>query len=245
MTLKLTNQTLTAIRKHCTAELPNEACGFVLSVGRKQVYYPCRNTAPNPAETFEISADDWLAAAGQGEIAAIVHSHPDGGLLLSDADRQSQVASRVPWVLWTEADIKVFRCVPPLLGREFVYGEADCFTLVRDAFHLCGIDFRDHTRTTLDDDADEEAFLKYLPEGFRRVDEDPQAGDVILTAHAGKVSHALFYLGEDYVLHHAYDHLSRRQIYGSYLKGSTHSVWRHPEWSDGRLVGLAWDLKGG
>lgn len=245
MNLKLTNQTLNAIRKHCTAELPNEACGFVLNVGRKQTYYPCRNAAPDPTETFEISADDWLAAAGQGEVLAVVHSHPGGTLLLSDSDRKSQVSSRVPWVVWTEAEVKVFRCVPPLLGREFRYGEADCFTLVRDAFHLCGIDFRDHERTTLDEDAAEEEFLKNLPEGFRRVDGDPQAGDVILTTHAGKVSHALFYLGDGYVLHHAYDHLSRRQVYGSYLKSTTHSVWRHPGWSADRLEALVWDLESG
>ena len=43
-------------------------------------YFPCVNISGEPEAYFRMSPEDWLQAEMQGEIVALVHSHP-GGLL--------------------------------------------------------------------------------------------------------------------------------------------------------------------
>lgn len=46
-----------------------------------------------------MSPEDWLRAEMQGEIVALVHSHPGGLPWLSETDRRLQVQSDLPWWL--------------------------------------------------------------------------------------------------------------------------------------------------
>lgn len=239
--MKLTKTVSEQIRKHAETKAPEEACGFILRAGRKQTYRPCTNVAANPQETFEISADDWLAV--EGEVEAIVHSHPQGEPYLSGADRQMQVQTGLPWVLYTGGTLKVFRPCPHLRGRMFEYGEADCGTLVRDAFMLCGLDLPDHERTDLDADATAGHWLQHLAAIGAYQVYDMQPGDVVLTTYGGYASHAAFYLGDGEMLHHAYGQLSRREPYSESWAQSTHSVWRHRDWKPEMLEGLVGDLQ--
>ncbi len=87
-----------------------------------------------------MSPEDWLQAEMQGEIVALVHSHPGGLPWLSEADRRLQVQSDLPWWLVCRGAIHKFRCVPHLTGRLFEHGVTDCYTLFRDAYHLAGIE---------------------------------------------------------------------------------------------------------
>lgn len=233
------------ILNHAAAEWPSESCGLVVRTFDYDVYLPCRNAAADDAAEFEISADDWLEAEAYGEILAVVHSHPQGEPFLSGADRQMQRAHGLPWALAVGGVVKTFRPVPHLRGRTFEYGKSDCFTLIRDAFHLCGIDFRDQPRVGLDADASADAFVKNLPDGgFEYVSDGLlQAGDVILTATGGHASHAMLYLGDETVLHHALDQLSRREAYGAFWQKYTHSIWRHKEWQPQMMTALENDLK--
>ena len=75
-------------------------------------------------------------------------------------------------------------------------------------------------------------FVRYLPDGgFKLVlDGSLQVGDVVLTAMGGHANHAMLYLGNQEILHHAYEQLSRRERYGAFWQDHTHSVWRHKEW---------------
>lgn len=84
--------------------------------------------------------EDWLRAQIQGEVVALVHSHPGGLPWLSEADRQLQVQSDLPWWLVCRGALHKFRCVPHLTGRRFDHGVTDCYTLFRDAYHLAGIE---------------------------------------------------------------------------------------------------------
>ncbi|HCB7437020.1 TPA: C40 family peptidase, partial [Escherichia coli] len=87
-----------------------------------------------------------LRAEMQGEIVALVHSHPGGLPWLSEADRRLQVQSDLPWWLVCRGAIHKFRCVPHLTGRLFEHGVTDCYTLFRDAYHLAGIEMPDFHR---------------------------------------------------------------------------------------------------
>ncbi|SRB26920.1 putative tail fiber component K of prophage [Escherichia coli] len=93
-----------------------------------------------------MSPEDWLSAEMQGEIVALVHSHPGGLPWLSEADRRLQVQSDLPWWLVCRGAIHKFRCVPHLTGRRFEHGVTDCYTLFRDAYHLAGIEMPDFHR---------------------------------------------------------------------------------------------------
>ncbi len=93
-----------------------------------------------------MSPEDWLQAEMQGEIVALVHSHPGGLPWLSEADRRLQVQSDLPWWLVCRGAIHKFLCVPHLTGRRFEHGVTDCYTLFRDAYHLAGIEMPDFHR---------------------------------------------------------------------------------------------------
>lgn len=79
---------------HCSAELPNEACGLLaFKAGNLIEVYPSRNLADSP-HRFVIDPDDhaaaWFHAESQGwELAGVYHSHPNGSSRLSDEDLEA------------------------------------------------------------------------------------------------------------------------------------------------------------
>lgn len=240
--MKLTKKVQSQIKEQA-AESKQEICGFILKSGRSQVYFPCANCASLPAESFSISADDWIAAEKIGEVLAIVHSHPANEPFLSGADRVAQHQSLLPWVLFTEGKLKVFRYAPLLRGRVFEYGKLDCFTLIRDAFMLAGIEFRDHKRTDVDYDAEIYSFENNLPDGgFYKV-QDLQVGDVILTSYGNLPAHVMLYIGHGEVIHHKLDRLSCKETYTEALRRRTDSIWRHQNWQPFMIEAIKNDLE--
>ena len=220
----------TKILNHAKKCGENECCGFVID---NKIYMPCTNISPTPTETFEISPDDWIQAETLGEITAIVHSHPNGLPILSEADQIHQQQTAVDWWLVCDNQIHKFRYIKPLLGREFEHGKTDCLTIVRDAYMLAGINLPDYER---EDDwwhNGQNLYLDLLPQnGFERVDaEDLQEGDVILVCLGSETpNHAAVYIGNQYILHHCPERLSKRDTYGGFWRNYTHSIWRHNQW---------------
>ena len=229
-----------AVLAHAAAEHPKEACGFIVIEGKKKVYKPLANVAAEPETTFAIAPEAWI---GAGEVLAVVHSHPEGQPWLSAADRLGQQAAGLPWVLCVSGSLKVFRPVPLLRGRVFDYGKADCYSLLADAYHLAGIELPPVGRTTLDEDAAARKFETLAGgAGFRQVHE-AQPGDVLLTALGGHANHVALYLGDGNMLHHAIDQLSRREMYGSFWRKATHSIWRHKDWRPEMMQAVLNDLE--
>ena len=220
----------TKILNHAKKCGENECCGFVID---NKIYMPCTNISPTPTEAFEISPDDWIQAETLGEITAIVHSHPNGLPILSEADQIHQQQTAVDWWLVCDNQIHKFRHIKPLLGREFEHGKTDCLSIVRDAYMLAGIDLPDYER---EDDwwhNGQNLYLDLLPQnGFERVDaEDMQEGDVILVCLGSETpNHAAVYIGNQYILHHCPERLSKRDLYGGFWRNYTHSIWRHNQW---------------
>lgn len=126
------------------ASSQDEVCALILNDER---VFRCRNVHPEPWHHFRIRDDDWLAAEEEGEITAVFHSHPKSQPALSGADRQMQLMTGLPWWLASGGQLRKFRPVPHLQGRKFEHGIMDCYTLFRDAYHLCGIDLPDFVRT--------------------------------------------------------------------------------------------------
>ena len=220
----------TKILNHAKKCGENECCGFVID---NKIYMPCKNISPTPTETFEISPDDWIQAETIGEITAIVHSHPNGLPILSEADQIYQQQTAVDWWIVCDNQIHKFRFIQPLLGREFEHGKTDCLTIVRDAYMLAGIDLPDYERADDWWHNGQNLYLDLLPKnGFERVNaEDIQEGDIILVCLGSETpNHAAVYIGNQYILHHCPDRLSKRDLYGGFWRNYTHSIWRHNQW---------------
>ncbi|MFQ0991298.1 C40 family peptidase [Gilliamella apicola] len=220
----------TQIINHAISCGENECCGFVID---NKIYMPCNNISPTPTETFEISPDDWITAEDLGEITAIVHSHPNGLPILSEADQIYQQHTAIDWWLVCDNQIHKFRFIKPLLGREFEHGKTDCLTIVRDAYMLAGIDLPDYERADDWWHHGQNLYLDLLPKnGFERVEaENLQEGDVILVCLGSETpNHAAIYVGNQHILHHCPDRLSKRDLYGGFWRNYTHSIWRHKQW---------------
>lgn len=234
--MRLSNINQKAIINHAEAVAPNECCGFIVSdhMDGLEFYYPCRNIADDPENFFEISADEFIEAEQLGEIVAVVHSHPNGEPKLSIADRQMQDLLGLDFWLVCNEELHFFPKIAPLVGREFVHNQADCYNLFRDFYYLAGADFPLF-------EYESEWYLKgqnlYLDNlerhGFKRLDsaENLQIGDVILMQVGADVpNHAGIYLGDQMVLHHSPKRLSKRDLYDGYWLKHTHSIWRMNEW---------------
>lgn len=217
------------------AQFPNEEiCGLMVD----DTYYPAKNTARDKRNSFRVARKDWRKDA-----TAIVHSHPDGYRWLSTADRKQQVATGLPYHLVAGGEIYQYRCCPLLRGREFAYGSRDCFALIRDAYHLAGIELPDVPRGTIDDDSKQDRFKNELPTGSFFVVNDLQVGDVMLSNVGGHANHIGLYVGNNQVLHHPAGQLSRLEPIGEGWLRYVESIWRHPEWTDERLEAINNDLE--
>ncbi|WP_070206074.1 C40 family peptidase [Escherichia coli] len=211
-------QTESAILVHARRCAPAESCGFVIGTPEGERYQPCVNISAEPEAYFRIAPEDWLQAEMQGEIVALVHSHPGGLPWLSEADRRLQIKSALPWWLVCRGEIHKFRCVPHLTGRRFEHGVTDCYTLFRDAYHLAGITLPDFER---EDDWWRNGQNLYLDNmaatGFYRVPlSSAQAGDILLCCFGASVAnHAAIYCGNGELLHHLPEQLSKRERYSS------------------------------
>lgn len=200
-------------KAHVLSEYPREAVGIVV----EDEYMPLANIASNPFHTFLVDQDTFLIY--EGKIQAILHSHTYASVVEEDP----RTPSRPDMILAKNtgapqgivhcdgtniSDILYFNTnePPELLGRIYVSGVTDCFTLVRDYY----IKEYDH-------------FMDLMPRSSNWVDEDPtflieninsqgfkkvikgaeQVGDVLVFAYGTRHhSHLGVYIGEGKFIHH-------------------------------------------
>lgn len=137
------------------------------------------------------------------------------------------------WILVCDGKLHIFPKIQPLVGREFVHGETDCYTLFRDFYFLAGADLPNFHRADDWWQTGQDLYLANMAKhGFSRVSSDDilQIGDVILMQVGADVAnHAAIYLGDQTVLHHSPKRLSKRDLYDGYWLKHTHSIWRYME----------------
>lgn len=245
----MNNATLNAATEHALREYPKESCGLVIAKGRKEVYVPCRNISNTPTEHFRIHPDDMMAAEDEGKITHVVHSHPDGPAELSEGDRLQMEESKVKWCIIAVHKDPATPDAParvvgnriekpsgykaPLVGREFIFGVQDCYTLVRDFYEReMGVVIPDFERTDRFWERGEDLYMdNFAKAGFTRIPYPSQKGDGILMAiRSNIVNHAGIWLGErDHMIHHPYGHLSERVVYGGYWRENTRVFVRRIE----------------
>lgn len=241
----LSGDVIKAAQLHALNEYPKEACGIVID----DTYYPCENVAENPEKDFEISAKDIMRISSIGVIKAIIHSHPNALAAPTATDMTGQINSGVVWgIISTDGEraSEPFLWgdqlpIEPIIGREFVHGIRDCFSLIRDCFRLGKTELakqgveewpydpvvfpvypRDDEWWNNGQDLYSENFSKI---GWKEITrEEVRAGDAfMLKVKSDKLNHAGLYIGNNIILHHLPTRLSRREPVGIWARSA--DIW--------------------
>lgn len=225
----VTEAVLAGMKVHAEADFPRESCGLVImpAEGGEASYLPRTNCADNPEEDFRISPQAYAGAARQGQILAVVHSHPGGPAHPSESDMRGQIASNLAWAIVPVLGTMEGDCfakppiwwgpgvpVAPLLEREFVHGLADCYALGRDWYRTeRGILLPDFARPDAWWECGGNLLLDHLAAaGFVRTDEPEEIGDGYIMQIQSRVpNHTAVYLGGGLILHHLANRLSRQE----------------------------------
>ena len=243
--MNISKKTIADFNKHALDEYPRECCGLVAIIKGKQHYLPCRNIAEGHNENFVLNPEDYAKAEDLGEIVAVAHSHPDAQPRPSEADRVMCNASGLPWLIVgviKEGDeltlTEVNRIEPdgyeaPLVGRTFVHGVLDCYSLIKDYYKReLGIELPHFERRDDWWNKGDDLYMQHFEEaGFLPFKGPIQLHDVIIMQVRSPVpNHAAVYIGNDQILHHMYGRLSTREVYGgSHYQEVTRLVVRHTE----------------
>ena len=220
---------------HAQQEDPREACGLVLVVRGRQIYRPCRNIHDEPEEAFTIDDDDYRQAEDDGEVLAVIHSHPVTPPEPSPSDRTACEASGLPWWIcnprtaaWAQLEPCGYKA--PLLGREWTWGVQDCWTLVRDWYAEQGTILPDWQRPARASEFEAAPMFEGLWQeaGFEQINPaDLEEGDAVLMAIGNaRLNHVGVYVGDQMLLHHLRGRLSSRDLYGGWLQNCTGWVGR-------------------
>ena len=226
-----------AALKHAKEQDPRESVGVLIVIKGKEQYYPCNNLSTYSQQCFILDPEDYVKADALGEITAIVHSHPVTPPSPSQADKVSCEQSGLKWHIvnpktetWGYCEPTGYK--PPLIGRQWVWGVTDCWSLVRDYYkEQHNIQLLDYQRpTTPQDFLDNPLFEQYAQRtGFRELNKDEklQKGDVLLMSILHPtLNHVAIFLGDD-ILHHLADRLSTREPYNEWLLKCTGKRYRY------------------
>ena len=222
---------------HAQQQDPKESVGLLLNIKGKERYFPCRNLAITAHQCFILDPEDYVKADNKGDIIAIIHSHPTTPATASEADKLSCEQSGLPWHIvnpktkqWGFYEPTGYKA--PLIGRPWVWGVTDCWSLVRDWYKEDkNIELKDYERPVTPQEFLEKPLFEYYATGAGFIelkpDEKLQAGDVLLMSIMyPTLNHVAIFLG-DMVLHHLADRLSCKEPYSEWLFKCTGKRYRY------------------
>jgi len=186
-----------------------------------------------------LDPDDWVECEDTGEVVGVIHSHPVGAAIASDADKASCEHIGFPYYIysinqdhWTKIEPSGWKA-PSLIGRRFIWGKYDCWSIVTDWLkENKNIDIKYWPRPkTLNDFANNPYFDKVLTESNfvkQQTNENLREGDVLLFVGAKqKLSHVAVYIGDMMILNHNFKALSCRQQLNLNYQKALKGVYRY------------------
>lgn len=222
--------------EHAESVYPQEGCGLLVldpETGQER-YVVCENISSVPERAFVIDPVSYLRAKRIGKITAVCHSHPNGPVLPSLADRTACETSKLTWYVLATPGGELHRMEPsgfraPLLERPFVHGVHDCYALVRDYYQEeLGIELPDFARDDEWWEGDANLYVdNFVRAGFRVIEEPRLHSVILMQLRATKPNHAAVFLGNMQMMHHLRGWLSSRTVYGGYWQKHTTHVLLH------------------
>lgn len=221
---------------HALSVSPLESCGLLIVKSGKEHYFPCKNLSTDK-DSFLLNPADYALAEEQGEVLAVIHSHPVTPAVASPEDRVCCESSGLPWYIvnphtlqW--ASIKPEGYIPPLCGRPWVWKHSDCWSLIRDWYLRHGVELRDWDRPVTPEDFNNKPLFDkcWNDTGFYPLPhtEELLPGDCILIAlHNKQLNHVAVYVGNNQILHHQRNRLSSIDNYTQRWKDITGRVLRY------------------
>ncbi len=206
-------------------------CEGIVAVMPDLTWRELENTAADPLRHFDLSFAD-KAELTTNPPLALIHSHPNGNQEPSDADTISALATGWTWGISVVHGLaetgEVFSVgypefwgdavpIPPLLGRRYLWGVRDCWSVCRDYYRLKGHELKDVPRSrdpSLYGSGDPRSnpFKFYPPMvGFEPLDSwlDRRPGDFVTLCWRDHVpNHCAIYLGNSKLLHQPRDQAS-------------------------------------
>ncbi len=221
-------------RDHATLE----TCALILETHSTHELFFCENVS-NEKDSFIINPLEYLKAQAIGKVVGVVHSHVDGPDEFSQSDIHSSERTGLPFYLYNIESKNLIEYIPmkfrgPLIGRDWVHGINDCFTLIKDYYkqHLF-IDLKDMYRAPYWWEQTSNLYmLNFSDYGFRVV-KTPQVNDIALCKVGSPVpNHGAIVLDNNYILHHFYKHLSCTEVFGMLWRKSAKLFLRHESLCD-------------
>ena len=228
-----------SFKKYAQEQTPNEACGLLAIIDGKETFWPCKNLAEGKHEFFMLNPDDWAECEDTGEIIGVIHSHPVGAAIASEADKASCEHIGFPYYIYSINEDH-WICIEPtgwkapsLIGRRFIWGKYDCWSIVTDWLkENKNINIKYWPRPkTLKEFSENPEFEYALPKlNFVKQQDNQkfQEGDVLLFKGAkGKASHVAVYIGDSMILNHNFKALSCRQPLSLGYQKALQGVYRY------------------
>lgn len=202
-----------AIKIHGHSLSPNEACGLIVDVNGKEVAVPCKNIAENQKEFFELNPRDYLIASNMGRVASLYHTQENAkpselDIAVSQRHKIPSIVYSWKFNLFSEINGDTSDYIK-YIGREFLIGEMDCWTLIRDFYkNEYNIELGNYPRDVINWFEKTPTIVEdnYQKVGGRQLNDDEEmiVGDVLVF----KMAHFGIYLGPDMFLHHPNKKLS-------------------------------------
>ena len=211
--MNMFDQYKSQIISHAISEYPNESCGLII---KNKGFVPCKNKHKDPLNNFKLEAKLYKDFKN---VIAVIHSHPNGNLYPSENDMKQQMISKKIWgilttdgktcsdILWFGDKALKRNNFSDLIGRPFVHGVYDCYSLVRDYhFIINNLNIKDYPRSWDWWNNDKNLYFDLFNDcGFKIINnlKEIKIGDSFLWQIKSNVNnHSGIYLGNNLVLHH-------------------------------------------
>ena len=222
---------------HADKQAPKESCGLLAIIKGKETYWPCENLSESPDEFFVIDPDNWANCEDEGELIGIIHSHPYGSALPSEADKASCEHLGLPFYIYSVEqknwiDFEPSGYTSGLYGRTWIWGKHDCWSLITDYFlnkKQINLKFWQRPKS-IKTFCEDPYFEKVLTgSGFKEVSKDNIINDDVLLMQGPdeKLNHVALYIGDQTILHHNIRQLSCRELYDLRYIEATKKVYRY------------------
>jgi proteasome lid subunit RPN8/RPN11 len=205
------------IKEHALKDFPNECCGFIcVNYLGDVTVLPCENKAVNKKGRFVIDPAMNIEAEKYGHIAAFYHSHVDEFELPSNEkfsiqDLDCAYEACLPALLyvypqdtWFYHQPKTYKPVP-LIGRPFVWGIWDCYSLVREYQKIHkGLNMNYYfppSEESINANFKYEEFVKNEPLEDVSLDELKEGDIILFKIKSQYINHSAVYLGGNEFLH--------------------------------------------